>query len=344
MLVVFSFMLMFFQTHPVEGQNSAAANTHRQAIHRIKKPFGKKVYNSIGISLHALNYYGDLSPSQSMLSTDLSFTRPGLGICYITKRGPQLTFKGEFMYGVVSGSDYESAGKNKEAQAIYRFRRNLSFKNEIKDLSFNVIYDIYENSGYYHHRHNIVPYIFGGVSLFIHNPEAKAPMTDLQGNALAEGGQWVKLRALGTEGQHSKLADTDANYGLKPYSLFQVSIPAGVGVRFTLGGASDFWVEFGVRYLFTDYIDDVSRNYVDLGSLNSPLAQSMSYRNAPTTADVRMVSYVGRDGGQYVTEAGYGAEHPSNIRGNKNDNDFIFITTIRSTIILNSNLHKAKSR
>ncbi len=34
--------------------------------------------------------------------------------------------------------------------------------------------------------------------------------------------------------------------------------------------------EIGFRYTFTDYIDDVSKNYVNLTKLATPLAQAMS--------------------------------------------------------------------
>jgi hypothetical protein len=41
---------------------------------------------------------------------------------------------------------------------------------------------------------------------------------------------------------------------------------------------------------------------------------------------------------------GYGAEHPDNIRGNKNDRDIYTITTIRLTYILGKTFHRAKFR
>jgi len=108
------------------------------------------------------------------------------------------------------------------------------------------------------------PYGFIGVAGFLNNPEAQAPATDLQGNSLPEAGKWVKLRPLGTEGQYSTLDPTDANYGIKPYKVAQIAIPFGIGIRLKLNQVMDFSAEWGFRYTFTDYLDDVSRNYVGL--------------------------------------------------------------------------------
>ncbi len=41
----------------------------------------------------------------------------------------------------------------------------------------------------------------------------------------------------------------------------------------------DLWADIGFRYTFTDYLDDVSENYVDLGVFDNNLARAMSYRS-----------------------------------------------------------------
>jgi hypothetical protein len=69
------------------------------------------------------------------------------------------------------------------------------------------------------------------------------------------------------------------NYGIKPYSLLQVAIPFGLGAPFRLNEVLDLWIDIGFRYTFTDYLDDVSKNYVDLNKIKDPLAQALSYRS-----------------------------------------------------------------
>lgn len=64
----------------------------------------------------------------------------------------------------------------------------------------------------------LVPYIFGGVALFAHNPQAKTPVDF--------GNEWVDLKA-------SSYRRTRATYA-KPYSLVNLAVPVGIGVRYRL--------------------------------------------------------------------------------------------------------------
>src|SRR5688572_19302785 len=64
-----------------------------------------KVYNAVGISLNAFNYYGDLSPSPKRFSTDLSLTRPAIGISFVHRFGPRYQLVGSFMFGGIRGDD-----------------------------------------------------------------------------------------------------------------------------------------------------------------------------------------------------------------------------------------------
>ena len=164
----------------------------------------------------------------------------------------------------------------------------------------------------------------------------------------------MALQPLGTEGQNAALLDTDANFGAEPYSLLQLAIPFGLGVRFGIGEALDFSFDISARYLFTDYLDDVSTNYVDLGVLDGSLAKAMSDRSREPTAamsgQARDVStwstnsYVGRDGVTYTVINGFGSEHPSNVRGGSKANDIYFMTCLRITYILGADFRRAKFR
>ena len=318
------------------------SNNRMGSYRGAKSKFGKeKVYQTLGFSVNALNYYGDLAPTPKKISTDISFTRPGFGISYSRRMGPRFTMQGQFMFATISGSDNESADKGDLSNGAFRYKRNLSFRNQIKELSVVAIFDLFENQATYMSRAKWTPYVYFGLAGFLHNPQAKAPATDLQGNALAENGKWVDLRPLGTEGQYSKLDPTDVNYGIKPYSLLQVSVPFGVGARFRLNEVWDLSADIGLRYTFTDYLDDVSGNYVSLTKLNSPLAQAMSYRTSelgpppnPTPSGIPGVN----------VEAGYGTEHPDNKRGGKNQNDLYMVTCIKISYIISPSFHKAKFR
>jgi hypothetical protein len=307
-----------------------------------------KAYSAIGFSVNALNYYGDLAPTPKKVSTDISFTRPGFGLSFMHRFGPRYTVQGQFMFGTLRGSDGESANKDDLENGVFRYKRNLSFKNNIKELSVVFIFDLFKNDGNYIARVKWTPYAFVGVAGFMHQPMGLAPAADPTGVPLAEAGKWVKLRPLGTEGQYTDpnhpLESGDANYGIKPYKLFQAAIPFGVGARLRLTETLDLWADIGFRYTFTDYLDDVSRNYVDLGVLKSPLAKAMSYRTGELGLPTSNSTYVGRDGVTYHIEPGYGQESATNNRGSKNDKDVYMVTSIRLTHIIGATYHRAKFR
>ncbi len=314
-----------------------------------KNTFNKqKKYNTLGLSLSALNYFGDLAPKPHSFSTDISFTRPAIGLSFAHRIGPRYSVKANAMFGTLRGSDTNSADPN-DPNAKSRYVRNLSFRNHIQELSVVGVFDVYKNESTYISRVKGTPYGFIGLAVFHHNPQAKAPDTDLNGQPLSAAGQWVNLRPLGTEGQHANLAPTDANSGIRKYSPIQIAIPFGAGVRFRINEVMDFEAEIGFRYLFTDYIDDVSRNYVDLSRLNSELARAMSYRSGelspPISAGVDEIlanTYVAASG--YTVIRGYGDEHSSNVRGNKDNKDIFMVTTFRLTYIIGKSFHRAKFR
>ncbi len=342
------------------NRKSIKKNNRRLSNFRGKKNhFGKeKVYNSVGFSLNALNYYGDLAPTPKKISTDIGFTRPGLGVSFTHRFGPRYSLTGNFMYGTVTGSDAKSADAGDDSNGKYRFQRNLSFRNRIKELSIVANFDVFQNQATYISRVKWTPFVSLGFAVFHHNPQAKAPMTDVHGQPLAGGGEWVDLQPLGTEGQHVELLPTDVNYGIKPYKLIQAAIPFALGVRLRVNEVMDFSVELGFRYLFTDYLDDVSGSYVNLGVFgDNEMAKALSYRGheLPQFAPAMypspgMVASEDRNNSTtYYVIKGYGDEFStpdgnSNVRGNSGDRDIYTVTTFRLNFILGKTFHRAKFR
>jgi Domain of unknown function (DUF6089) len=327
------------------NRKSIKKNNHRIASYRGQKHgFGRQnIYSGIGVSLNALNYFGDLAPLPQRISTDISFTKPGFGISFFHRFGPRYTLQFQYMYGTLKGSDTESAKPSDLGNGYYRYQRNLSFRNRIHELSVVAYFDLFDNQATYISRVKWTPYVFLGAALFYHNPQAQAPAKDLKGNILPQAGQWVDLQPLGTEGQNATLQQSDVNFGIKPYSLLQFAIPFGIGARFRLNEVMDLWADLGFRYTFTDYLDDVSKNFVDLGVFKDPLAQAMSYR-AGELNPPKVTSYLGRDGQTYNVIPGYGEEFRDNIRGNSGQKDIYMVTSIRLTYIMGATFHKAKFR
>jgi hypothetical protein len=320
------------------------------------KSFTNKRYFSIGATINSLNYFGDLAPKPGWASTDLSFTRPGFGFIAEYRFYPRISFFGSLTMGTIKGDDYESADPN-DSEAKYRYIRNLSFRNRIVELSVGGKVDLFSNKGTYLSRPILNPYIFGGIAVFHHNPQAIAPdktYYSVQSEPIKEAGKWVDLQPLGTEGQYS------GKYGVKPYKLIQISVPVGIGTTYRINNVLNIALEVGYRILFFDYIDDVSGNYVDLGALSSPLAKAMSDRSQEPVAVVSgsqrdfenvikpntsYYSYTSKyDGQKYTVFAGYGSEYPTNNRGGSKENDIYWVTSIKVTYIIGGTFRNAKFR
>ena len=360
--LLFLFLCSFFVlgiTHDSLSQlNRRQIKKNRKQISRYqgkKKGFKGRRYNYVGISVNGMNYMGDLAPTAKNLSTDISLTKPGLGIFWGHRFGPRYTLRTSFNYGGIRGDDFESADPNDE-NAIFRYARNLHFRNRIKELSVVGMLDLFKNDNTYISRVQFTPYIYGGVAVLHHNPQAYVG----EDSGLPEAGEWVDLRDIGTEGQYATLAPTDVNHGIEPYSNWQVAIPMGIGIRYRLNQVMDLTFETGVRFLFFDYIDDVSGNYVDPGVFDSDLARYLHDRSLEPNAAVsgdsrqneafqsfvsgRIQTIVGRDGNTYQVLAGYGQEFPDNMRGNDNENDLYFVTSLKLSFIVGGKFLRAKFR
>jgi hypothetical protein len=218
-------------------------------------------YHTVGIHLGGFNYLGDLNPRTNPMSMNLGMTSFGFGTDITFKVAQNIRFRSMLSVGQVRGDDASSADPNDD-KAIFRYARNLHFRNTLVEVAQHIVYDLVPGKGRFYRRASTVPYIFTGTAVFMSNPKARVPEAD--------GNQWVALRPLETEG--------------KKYSAVSIAIPVGVGVRFKLGDRLDIAVEGCLRFTLTDYIDDVSGKYADPTTLSSDLAKKMSNRTTETTS------------------------------------------------------------
>jgi hypothetical protein len=359
LIIILSTLLIGPVSAQMKRKDIKRNNKAIRKFHGNKNTFTKeKKYSYIAFSINTLNYLGEIAPKAQWGSTKISNTRPGFSLTYGHRFGPRYSVRGSFSIGRLQADDNivaDPSGDNSK----FRWVRNTSFRNDIMELSAVAVIDLYKNEGSYLSRVNLTPYFLAGIAGFHHNPKAKVPseyvlLANTPPTAFPNAGEWVALPPLGTEGQHSEfLVESDANYGIKPYSLWQISIPIGIGARYRLADALDISFDISMRWLFTDYIDDVSRNYVDLGVLDSDLARAMSNRSRdPLSAngDVRDLSgwstriYTGRDGVAYEVINGFGEEFPTNNRGGSSVNDIYFVTSFRIAYVLGGKFRRAKFR
>ncbi|MBC8111634.1 MAG: hypothetical protein H7Y04_11285, partial [Verrucomicrobia bacterium] len=154
-----------------------------------RETFGaSKRYTSIGVMVSALNYFGDITPRESFTSTDIQFTRPSFGVFVSRRISPNVCLRGSLAYGTLKGDDFDSQSTS-DANAKFRYVRNLSFRNRITELAFSVSYDLIGNRKVFYKRPRIVPYIFGGIAGFYHNPKAKLSSEEAGRYGLSE--DWI---------------------------------------------------------------------------------------------------------------------------------------------------------
>ena len=312
--------------------------------------FNKELrYTTVGVGVNAINYFGDLSPRPGNFSTDISFTRAGFGLMVNRRIASRVFLRGSFNWATMRGDDFESADPE-DPESRDRYVRNLQFRNRIFELSGTAIFDLIRNHGFYVKRARFTPYIFAGVAVFHHNPQAKVPEFNFNGTEPSNIGDWVDLQPLGTEGQNNEASGVDV------YHKVQISIPAGLGVRFKLNKNFDLAFEMGYRILFFDYIDDVSTEYPDYGLLDNDLARTLSGRSsepfAVVSGDERnaellqtifqsRTSYVGADNNSYTVASD---NLPGARRGDPNDNDWYVVTSLQLTYVIGSPIGKPKFR
>ena len=204
----------------------------------------RKQYNSVGFSLNAMNYFGDITPTTSFSSLRAGATRVGAGVSITRRFYPRLSGRFGLMYGRISGDDALAADQN-GTDSKFRYNRNMNFRNDILEASAVAIFDLIENRNNYLKRPDFVPYVFVGVAGFYSNPQG-----------LDKDGNYVDLQPLKTEGQATA------------YSNTLISIPFGGGIRYRINRNFDASLEIGWRKTFTDYIDDVGGKYAGAANLS----------------------------------------------------------------------------
>ncbi len=152
-----------------------------------------------------------------------------------------MSARAEVNYGFLTGDD------SKIKSYPFLQHRNLSFKSQMVELALTYEINFFKYSTI-DPKHHWTPYLFGGASLFYFDPYVKYD------------GNKYKLESLGTEGQ--KTGNTPSKN--KGYNQYAFAIPYGGGIKYAFSQNWAFNVEISSRYVFSDYLDDVSGNYPDV--------------------------------------------------------------------------------
>ena len=207
--------------------------------------------SELGIIAGGMYYIGDLNAYQHF-----QLTQPAGGIFYKFNINGRLAFRIKGAYGSIQADDKLSAETTVK-------NRNLNFSSTIRELGLGMEFNYFPfQIGNKNYRGT--GYMFAEIAFF-----QMEPTTTFEGQA-------YQLRTLGTEGQNTSL--NTLNY----YSQNQLAIPIGIGFKYPIARRMCIGVEYGIRYLFTDYLDDVgSDRYVDAGILaveSSKITSKLSNR------------------------------------------------------------------
>jgi hypothetical protein len=187
-------------------------------------------------------------------------------------------------------------------------------------------FDILDNS-----FNSIIPYVFVGPSVYHFDPHPLRPIAGIGD---------VSLHSIGTEGQNIPgLKNGDAKY-----SLTQLNIQMGFGVRLEISEQVSVGAEVNYRNLFTDYLDDVSSNHYIAKDVWD---KAISDAGGPTTALGKTLYQAEQYSWRTLDPTKGNSAKPLDIstasypnylwpRGNPSKNDAFYTFQVRLNIRLNS--------
>ena len=251
-------------------------------------------YLEYGFGVDGSVYWGDLNAPD--FGSNISNTSLAVQAVAKLNFSKHFAVKGNLLYGKLSGDDGKSFVE-------WQKQRNLDFTSTLFELAVIGEYHIF---GYNFGEENpLSPYISAGLGAFYFNPK-----TQYQGVTYA-------LQPLGTEGQGI------AGFPSK-YNRLSLAIPFGAGVKLKVNDRLNISFDILARKTFTDYIDDVSTNYVafdELAAGNGILAANLGNRIA---------EYLGQDEPVFIATG--------TKRGGSGVTDYYFTGMLTVTFKLNRNV------
>ena len=255
-------------------------------------------HHEAGLSFGVANYYGDL---QDKIFPSSGY-KPMIGVSYKMFMNPHVGLRFGAAYTTLSGADSLS-----DIKANYL--RNLNFTTRVIEAHAGVEYNFWPIDRV---RSRVSPYLFAGVGVFYSNPYTNGM-----------NGEKVYLKPLSTEGQGLPMYPDR-----KPYSNINVSFPFGAGMKFLVNKTLVISAEVGFRPTTTDYLDDVSKSYINLDTLTKykgAQAAKLSYRGDKSSGWKEGNN--GNGNGQSYVDYGF-------KRGDSRSNDWMWFGNITIAIYL----------
>jgi len=194
-------------------------------------------HSEIGLLLGGIHYAGDLNQRFNIIRNI------GPGASLVFQRNSANTrwgWRNTFSAGRFSAAD-------KYSKDAYLQNRNLSVRTFVGEISSQIVFNFlpYEIGGNVPNlQFPFTPYVFTGAAFYYFVPKA------------ALNGTFYNLRFMDTEGQGTSV------YQRKRAAAVQFAIPLGIGLKASINKKMGVGIEWGLRKLYTDYLDDVSTSYV----------------------------------------------------------------------------------
>jgi len=273
------------------------------------KYYGSDWMIELGVSAGIMNSLTDIGGKKGIgkrFIKDLNWkvSKPSFSLYGIAMYKDFIGVRLEATFGKIHS--YDSILRKVGPSTFGRYERNLSFKSTIMDVQL-----VAEVHPLFFKRYDEgkapfwSPYLVAGIGYFSFNPQAK--LND----------QWYYLHPLRTEGE-----GFEEYRDRKIYSLNQVNIPLGIGVKYELSPVINARLEMVYRVLFTDYLDDASqKDYID-PSLFINYLSTQQAAIARQLADRRLSTVI------------------NNQRGDPKDNDAFFTIQFKIGYTLRSSKTK----
>lgn len=219
---------------------------------------------SVGMNVGLLDLWGDVG-TQSVIdhyANSQYWDKPHFmgGVFVRYTAHPAIAFRLGVNYGTLYANDDWNKQKAESASSVeddafQRYVRNLHVRANTWEGNFLIEFNPLRMSlDSRAARKRFQPYLLAGFAYFHFKPTAK--YIDRDGNDRG----YVNLYDLHIEGD-----------GLPPevypdapakYDLWQMAVPLGLGVKWDIGKQLVLGIEYMYRMTFTDYLDNVSKNYL----------------------------------------------------------------------------------
>ena len=276
----------------------------------------EKTKIEVGINVGPSFFLGDLGGNRGkgtpfLKDVNLSLTKVMKGAFLTVYPNEWIGFRVAAEIGKLEGEDHiiDTKGINE----LWRKQRNLDFRSNISEayVAAELFPLMLLNSGEEDYKPRLRPYGVIGVGVFHFNPQGS--LTNSQGNKT-----WYYLKPLHTEGEgFAEYPDR------KNYSLTQLNIPMGFGAKYYISDRVTMSLEVLHRKTFTDYMDDVSTDYIDPNLFDK-------YLTPQNAAIARQIS----DKVFGIVTPSVTRYSPGTQRGNPNQNDAYFTVFLKFGIRL----------